>query len=113
MQEGVIDLEFKVLHADKPLKKQVVFHERVKLTLVGQFAKDLAQMIAMSQVANQAQGRSAVHLSNEEIVDKACNLAELFYESAADRGMLIDVPSLDELMVDDSSPPGFRAVGGR
>jgi hypothetical protein len=54
-----------------------------------------------------------VQFSDEQVVDKACNLAELFYKTAADREMLIDVPSLDELSIDDVSPVGFRVASGR
>ena len=113
MEEGVIDLEFKVVDSSQQQKKQVLFHERVKLTLVGQFAKDLVIMITTAQIGNLSQGRLVAQLSNDEVVDKAFNIAEMFYESAADRGFLIDVPSLDELMVDDTTPAGFRAVAGR
>ncbi len=106
-----MDTEFKVVDCSQPQKKQVMFHERVRLTLVGQFAKEMTQYIVMSQIANQMQGRVAEQLPNREVVAKACELAEMFYEAASLRGMLLDVPSLDELLEDDSSPPGFRAVG--
>jgi hypothetical protein len=108
-----MDTELKVFHVEKPLKQHIVFHERVKLTLVGQFAKDLIQGIVMAQVANVVQGKGVVQFSDEQVVDKACNLAELFYKTAADREMLIDVPSLDELSIDDVSPVGFRVASGR
>jgi hypothetical protein len=104
------ELEVKVMSNDKPLKNTAMCHELQKLTPHGQFAKELAHCMVMAQISNTVQGHEGRALSNQQIVTSACDLAVEFYHQALGRGWLVEMPTLDELSKDTSSPPGFRVV---
>lgn len=103
-------LEVKVIRPDE-LKKQIQTHQRTKLDFMGETLERLTNIIVNAAVPTDRltpDGQQVfVMMTPKEVVARAEAVTLELWKVQSGRGWVVELPSLSELMADDSGKVGF------
>ena len=96
--------EFDVLKAESRFDFQgVIFHNRKRLSIKGEIASRLMEhfaIVAAQEDGEDSTGRRAFKLQTpEQVVSRACDIAENLVNEFEKRGWIIDIPAYEDIPV--------------